>query len=70
MAAEAVEITRATEQRLPAKVKIVDLEMPFGSMVLFMVKWVIAAIPAMIILAILLTFAATFLAGLFTALLM
>ena len=31
-------------------VKVVDFEMGFGSMVMFMVKWVIASIPAMIIL--------------------
>ena len=31
-------------------VTIEDIKMPFGSMVIFMVKWVIASIPAMIIL--------------------
>ena len=31
-------------------VRVVDVEMPFGSMVLFMVKWALASIPAMIIL--------------------
>jgi len=35
----------------PASVRIVDIKMPFGSMVVFMVKWAIAAIPALIILA-------------------
>jgi len=34
-------------------VTIVDIRMPFGSMVVFMVKAALAAIPAMIILAIL-----------------
>ena len=34
-------------------VVIVDVKMPFLSMVVFMVKWVIAAIPAFIILGIL-----------------
>lgn len=34
-------------------VVVVDIEMPFGSMVRFMVKWVLATIPAAIILAIL-----------------
>ena len=34
----------------PAPVTIVDFQMPFGSMVIFMVKWVIAAIPALLIL--------------------
>lgn len=32
-------------------VVVTDIQMPFMSMVVFMVKWVIAAIPAMIILA-------------------
>ena len=36
-----------------SEVTIVDIRMPFGSMVLFMVKAALAAIPAMIILAIL-----------------
>lgn len=40
-------VTQRTE------VIVVDIEMPFGSMVRFMVKWAIAAIPALIILAIL-----------------
>jgi hypothetical protein len=35
---------------LPAPVVVVDFQMPFGSMVLFMVKWVIASIPALLIL--------------------
>jgi len=34
----------------PQKVRVIDLDMPFGSMVVFMVKWAIAAIPAFIIL--------------------
>jgi uncharacterized membrane protein YdjX (TVP38/TMEM64 family) len=34
------------------RVVVTDIQMPFMSMVVFMVKWVIAAIPAMIILAI------------------
>jgi hypothetical protein len=35
---------------MPARVK--DVEMPFGSMVVFMIKWAIAAIPAAIVLII------------------
>ena len=35
---------------LPAKVTIVNVDMPFLSMVGFMVKWAVAAVPAMIIL--------------------
>ena len=33
-------------------VVVTDIQMPFMSMVTFMVKWVIAAIPAMIILSV------------------
>ncbi|MFT5699851.1 MAG: hypothetical protein ACI8ZB_002719 [Desulforhopalus sp.] len=32
------------------KVKITDIDMPFMSMVVFMIKWAIASIPAMIVL--------------------
>ena len=32
------------------EVSVVDIKMPFGSMVIFMVKWAIASIPAIIIL--------------------
>jgi hypothetical protein len=35
-----------------ARVSIVDVNMPFASMVGFMVKWAIAAIPAFLILAV------------------
>lgn len=35
------------------EVVITDIRMPFWSMVVFMVKWAIAAIPAIIILAVL-----------------
>jgi hypothetical protein len=35
----------------PIAVTVTDVRMPFGSMVFFMVKWVIASIPALIILA-------------------
>ncbi len=34
-------------------VKIIDIDMPFKSMVIFMIKWAVASIPAMIILGIL-----------------
>jgi hypothetical protein len=34
-------------------VVVTDIKMPFGSMVVFMIKWTLAAIPALIILAIL-----------------
>ena len=32
------------------EVVVTDIQMPFGSMVVFMIKWAIAAIPAAIIL--------------------
>ena len=35
------------------EVEIIDIRMPFWSMVVFMVKWAIASIPAIIILYIL-----------------
>jgi hypothetical protein len=35
------------------EVVVTDIRMPFASMVIFMVKWAIAAIPAMIILGVL-----------------
>lgn len=35
-------------------VRVVDINMPFWSMVRFMVKWVIASIPALLILAVIL----------------
>ena len=35
------------------EVVVTDIRMRFGSMVLFMVKWAIAAIPALIILVVL-----------------
>jgi len=37
-------------------VKITDINMPFWSMVIFMVKWAIASIPAIIILMFLFMF--------------
>jgi len=36
------------------EVVVVDFKMSFGSMIIFMVKWVIAAIPAMIVVFIIL----------------
>ena len=36
-----------------SEIVVTDIQMPFGSMVVFMIKWSIAAIPAAIILLIL-----------------
>lgn len=46
-----------------ARVSVVDINMPFGSMVGFMVKWAIAAIPALIILVVLFSVLTGILAG-------
>jgi YesN/AraC family two-component response regulator len=43
---------------------ITDIKMPFMSMVVFMIKWAIAAIPAIIILSLLAAFVAGILGGL------
>jgi hypothetical protein len=51
-----------------APVAVVDLQMPFSSMVWFMVKWVIASIPALIILMLIGWMAAGFILGLTGAL--
>ncbi len=47
-----------------SEVTIVDVKMPFGSMVVFMVKMSLAAIPAAIIVVAIYVIAAGFLAGL------
>ncbi|MFP6775298.1 MAG: hypothetical protein VCA13_00840 [PS1 clade bacterium] len=39
-----------TENKVAQTVKISDINMPFWSMVVFMVKWAIASIPALFIL--------------------
>lgn len=46
---------------------VVDIQMPFGSMVVFMVKWAIAAIPAAIILVVLGVFLTSVVGGIFSA---
>jgi hypothetical protein len=46
-------------------VVVVDIKMPFMSMVTFMVKWAIASIPAIIILVVIWAIAAGVLGGLF-----
>ena len=47
------------------EVTVVDIKMPFWSMVVFMVKWAIASIPAILILVVLGAMLAAFLGGLF-----
>lgn len=45
------------------RVVVVDVNMPFWSMVGFMVKWAVAAIPALIILIVIGMFGVAILAG-------
>lgn len=47
------------------KVIVTDIQMSFLSMVIFMVKWAIAAIPALLILAVLGSMFSALLGGLF-----
>ncbi len=43
-----------------SEVSLVDIKMPFSSMVIFMVKWAIASIPAIIILLLIGTLVSTY----------
>lgn len=45
---------------------ITDVKMPFGSMVVFMVKWALASIPAIVILTIIFAILSAIFGGLFT----
>jgi hypothetical protein len=49
------------------RVIVTDIHMPFWSMVRFMVKWTIAAIPAIIILVLVSAVLSALLGGLFTS---
>lgn len=49
-------------------VRIKDFDMPFWSMIVFMVKWAVAAIPAMIILAVIYAIGAAIIGGALTGL--
>lgn len=58
---------RKEESRNPAAARpvvVVDIRMDFWSMVFFMVKWVIASIPAVIILFLIMLFISAFFGGL------
>ena len=57
----------STKKSVPQdqKVVIMDIRMDFGSMVAFMIKWVLASIPALIILTILGVIATAILAAVF-----
>ena len=49
------------------EVVVTDVKMPFWSMVVFMVKWAIASIPAFVILLLIYGVASSFIASLFVA---
>tara|TARA_B100001013_G_C24308369_1_gene323679 strand:+ start:174 stop:410 length:237 start_codon:yes stop_codon:yes gene_type:complete len=49
-AQESIPIEKKTDPKNIQPVKIKDFDMPFGSMVSFMIKWVLASIPAIMIL--------------------
>ena len=51
-----------------AEVTVVDVQMPFGSMVVFILKWTLASIPALIILAVVGALIAGLLGGVLAAL--
>lgn len=47
------------------KVIVVDLQMPFFSIVVLMVKWALASIPAIIILGVIFSFTTAMMGGVF-----
>jgi hypothetical protein len=55
-------------QRTVHGVKVMDVEMSFGAMIAFMVKWAIAAIPAFLFLALLVALFSALMGGCFGAL--
>jgi len=50
----------------PRQVIVVDLQMPFISMVMLMVKWALASIPALMILFAIFTFVTSLMGGMTT----
>jgi CHASE2 domain-containing sensor protein len=59
------EIAKPQTTRATDNVVVTDISMPFGSMVVFMVKWAIAAIPAVLILAVIATLTIATVRGVF-----
>lgn len=55
---------RAIQDSLPMRVEVVDIRMSFWAMVIFMVKWTIASIPAAIVLLLVATVLVTVMGGL------
>jgi hypothetical protein len=37
-------------ESVPQRISVVDFDMPFGRMIVFMIKWAFAAIPALVII--------------------
>ncbi len=62
-----VQESRPVPQPALMKVVVTDISMPFGSMVLFIIKWSVAAIPALIILSIIGVLLAAIFGGILTA---
>ena len=50
------------------KVSVSDVSMPFGSMVVFILKWTLASIPAMLIIVLIALVIAAAFGGMFSAL--
>ena len=50
--AQVGEVPRQVEA-VPIRVAVVDLDMPFGSMIAFIIKWTLASIPAILMLLVL-----------------
>jgi len=55
--------SNASQEVNKSEIRIVDFDMPFMSMVRFMIKWAIAAIPAMAFLFLLYSLIALFMGG-------
>ena len=53
------------ESKNKNEVIVTDIQMPFGSMIVFMIKWVLASIPAMIILFLIFFIGTAVVAGIF-----
>jgi hypothetical protein len=51
----------------PHRVSMADVDIPFGRMVVLIIKWTLAAIPAMIILSILFAIVGALLGGIIAA---
>lgn len=62
------EIGKSAMESKNTEVTVVNIKMPFWSMVTFMVKWAIAAIPAIIILVVIGAMLAVVMSGFFVGL--